>query len=180
MKKTLIQRADVTESLGRAAIEFTNISGSYTDLYLVASLRSDRSGNPVDVLELEFNGDSTNRSSRRLYGNSSAADSGSFTNGRIGLTNASTATSNSFGSVSIHIANYASSNAKSVSVDNISENNSGAANYAFQEITAFLWDDSAAITSVKLIPQLGTVFVQYSSASLYGITAGNDGITTVS
>ena len=165
---------------GAASITFTSIPQTYTDLYVLASLRSDRAANPVDVLVMQLNGSSANLTTRRLFGNSSTTGSNSYTTGRIGLTDASTATTNTFGSVSIQIPNYTSANAKSASIDNISENNSGAANEAFQEITAFLWNDTSAVTSLELIPDLGTNFVQYSSATLYGITAGSDGTTAVS
>jgi len=82
----------------------------------------------------------------------------------------------SIGSVGIYIPNYTSSNAKSASIDGVSENNATA---SYQTIDAFLWNDTSAITSITLTLSGGN-FAQYSSASLYGVTAGNDGITTVS
>jgi hypothetical protein len=42
------------------------------------------------------------------------------------------------------------------------------ATLAWAYLSAALWSNSAAITSVKLIPNAGT-FVQYSTATLYGI-----------
>lgn len=160
----------------QSSITFSNIPQTYTDLYVVLSSRGARAGEIADVLELSFNADSTNRTSRRLYGTGSSALSDSFTNGRIGLINATTSTSNTFSNTSIYIPNYASSVAKSASIDNVMENN---ATVSFQEIFAFLWNDTDAITSVTL-DLTNDNFVQYSSATLFGILAGSDGTTSVS
>jgi hypothetical protein len=51
--------------------------------------------------------------------------------------------------------------------DAVTENNGTT---AFAKLSAGLWSDSAAITSVKLISQTGNNFVQYSTAYLYGIS----------
>ena len=65
-----------------------------------------------------------------------------------------------------------------MSVDAVGENN---ATQAFQIISAGLWANTAAITSIQLIPQSGGgTFVADSTVSLYGITKGSDGIVTTS
>jgi len=70
-----------------------------------------------------------------------------------------------FSNGSLYIPNYTSSNYKSASSDDVTENN---ATTAFQYLEAWLWSNTAAITSLTLQPNLGS-FPQYSSASLYGI-----------
>ena len=86
-------------------------------------------------------------------------------------------TANTFANVQIHIPNYASSNYKSYSSDGGEENNATA---AVMGIWAGLWSDTSAITEIKLEDYNGGSWVQYSSASLYGVTSGSDGTTTVS
>jgi len=76
----------------------------------------------------------------------------------------------------LYLPNYTSSVAKSVSGDNVSENNATAST---QTITAGLWSGTDPITSIEIFGS-GTNLAQYSSASLYGMRKGSDGTTTVS
>ena len=156
--------ATVTVGSGGAAnIEFTSIPATYTDILAVFSVRSD-SGN-VDT-ELQFNSSTSNLSSRWLVGSGSGVSSASFgTSIQMGGSTKSTWTSNTFGNVSVYVTNYASSNNKSISIDSVSENN---ATEAYATLTAGLWSNSAAITSLKIKAGSGN-FVQYSTATLYGI-----------
>lgn len=175
MKKTLIERIEVTESGGRAAIEFTVIPQTYTDLYLVCSLRSDRA-TANDVVSLSFNGNTSNFSARYIEGSGSSAGSYADQARIAGVSSTANQTASVFGNSVITITNYTASSAKSWSVDSVNENN---ATSAYQIIAAGLWNNSAPISSIKLDPA-GANLMQYSSASLYGVTAGNDGTTTVS
>ena len=74
------------------------------------------------------------------------------------------ATASTFGNAEIYIPNYASSNNKSVSADFVSETNAADAIFG---LTAGLWANTSAITSIKLTP--AAAFAQYSTATLYGI-----------
>ena len=158
---------------GAASIEFTSISAGHTDLYLSLSLRQS-AGSEGAGFSFRLNGSTLNFSQRRLYGTGSSAvtDTGAESLWVVG----NGATANTFSNSSIYIPNYASSSAKSYSNDGVSENN---ASTAFQAIVAGLWNDTNAITSLGIYCTAGS-FVQYSSATLYGITAGSDGSTTVS
>lgn len=169
---------------GQASIEFGTggtIPQTFTDLLIVVSARTNRSGQVDDQLKLNFNGSTSGYSERGLGGN------GSGTFSFIGAvstsipdalwTTASNATANTFGNAYAYIPNYRSGNAKSVSTDSVTENNATAAS---QAIIAGLWTGTAAITSIVLSPLNGSLILQNSSASLYGITAGSDGIVTVS
>ena len=182
MKKTLIQRIEVGSG-GAASITFSAIPDTYTDLFLVASTRI--SGTATDPQSIIFNGDTgTNYSMRMLYGSGSSAGSASnanylaqYNNWAIWWMQTSSTTANTFGNTSLYIPNYAlTTQHKSVSVDTVTENNGTAAN---QQIGAGIWRNNAAITSLTITPYSSN-FVQYSSATLYGITAGSDGTTTVS
>ena len=149
---------------GQAAIEFTNIPQTYTDLVVKVSGRSTATTTGVDIT---FNGSSTSYTNRRLYGTGSTAASDSAGTAYISNTMIadSSYTANTFGNGEFYIPNYTSSNNKSISVDGASENN---ATTALMMLTAGLWSNSAAITSVKITPNAGN-FAQYSTATLYGV-----------
>jgi len=161
---TLIQSVTVGSG-GAASIEFGSIPQTYTDLLVVTSVRTNRSA-VVDNLQIEFNGLSTNLTFRLLYGGGTSATSASGSYGLVADANAATSTASVFSSHSIYIPNYTGSTNKSFSVDAVTENN---ATEAYQEMVAGLWSATSAITSLRLFPRTGTLLVQYSSASLYGI-----------
>ena len=152
---------------GAASIEFTSIPQDGVDLLIVYS---GRSGDATTYYEasVQFNNDTgDNYSWRSLLGNGSAASSSSGTNvsvARAGVITGASATSNTFGNVSTYVSNYTSSTAKSISVDGVTENNGTT---SAQVIYAAVWTGTAAITSLKLTRSS----VQYSTASLYKITA---------
>lgn len=152
---------------GSANITFSSIPATYTDLCLKISVRHS-GASAGNVFLVSFNGSSANFSARFLEGTGNAVSSASGTINRGGVENGSSATSNTFSNGEIYIPNYASSSNKSYSSDTTFENNSANA-YALW-LTAGLWADSSAITSITIQPDVGTnTYVQYSSASLYGI-----------
>jgi hypothetical protein len=152
-----------------ASVTFDNIPQSgYTDLKVVVSSRTSRSGNPEDEVFIRFNGTTTGYSSRSLFGTGAATSSNTGGTAQINRTwtTANGATSNTFGSMDIYIPNYRGSQNKSVSVDAVSENN---ATTAYAVLTAGLWSNSAAITSITLLPEVGPNFLTGSTFSLYGL-----------
>jgi hypothetical protein len=158
-------------SAGASSMAFSSIPQGYTDLRLVMSARTDgASANNYGYLDLAFNGSTANYSARRILGYSTAANSGS---GTAFLTpqNTNAATSNTFSNMEITIPNYTSANYKSLSVDGVTENNSGAAEAAFCTLEAGLWSSTSAITSLTFSVRsgYGTTFQQYTTATLYGI-----------
>jgi hypothetical protein len=170
----LIAHQELTSAA--ASITFSDIPQTFTDLYLVVSLRSSNTEGNTTLL---FNGSSSNYSSRILEGTGSGTSSSSSTTAGLrfaGRTNESGFTANTFANNAIYIPNYRVAAAKSVSVDSVQETNATA---AFQTLVAGLWNDTAAITSMT-IGNFGGGFAIGSSATLYGITAGSDGIVTVS
>lgn len=174
MKKTLIERVDVGAG-GAASITFSAIPDTFTDLFIVFSGRSNRA-NYFDNIRIIPNGATTGVSSRILYGTGSGVSSGTESY-VTGYTAGNTATANTFGNSSIYIPNYTSSNQKSFSMNSVSENNATA---SFQSISAGLWTGTSAITSITLDQGDGTTWAEFTSASLYGVTAKNDGTTTIS
>ena len=154
---------------GAASIEFTSIPQDGVDLMLKVSARSDRAL-WLDTMTLRFNSDSgSNYNWLRLSGNGSSPGSGSST----GTTNiefniaADTATSGTYGSWSAHISNYTSTTNKSVSRDEVTENN---ATSAIQAIYAASYTTSSPITSIQLGAGVGD-YMEFTTASLYKITA---------
>lgn len=160
----------IVGSGGAANIEFTSIPGTYTDLHVVISTRTNRS-NEVDAFSLIVNNDTTaaNYTFRSLFGVGSGAPSATTYNTyfeELAWTSGNNATANTFGNASFYIPNYTVSQHKSISVDSVGENN--AAN-ARMGIAAYIWKSNSAITALKFIPITGTLFLQYSTATLYGI-----------
>lgn len=153
---------------GASSIDFTSIPATYTDLCIKLSLRDTRS-NTANNFFINFNGVTTNRTYRYLSGNGSAASSSSGSDGTIGVTDSATATASTFNSAEIYIPNYAGNTNKSMSSDSVMENNATAAE---QWLTASLWSNTAAITSIAIAPNTGpgpAVWAQHSTAYLYGI-----------
>jgi hypothetical protein len=155
-----------------ASVTFSSIPGTYTDLYLVMSARTDIGGNPSANIFLNFNGDvATNYSYRILYGTGSAAASASGTSAALislyQSQDGSGATASTFGNALVTIPNYAGSTAKTLSSDGVTENNATAAN---QTLIAGSWTGTAAITSIALTQVASANFVAGSIFSLYGLT----------
>ena len=158
---------------GAATISFTSIPATYTDLLVKLSTRSNRSGNTSDDQYIQFNGNtSAVYSMSRLLGNGSSvfSDTSSGATGAfVGDATAATATATTFANTEIYIPNYTSSNAKSISIDSVTENN---ATEAYQIFNASFWNPAtqAAITSIIIGSVSSNNFVQYSPAYLYGIS----------
>lgn len=168
MANTYVKIATVTvPGAGAASMDFTSIPSTYTDLCLKVSARSDTSGaSNGQFLTLKLNNLTTNFTWRYLYGSGSAAGSGSGSNGTIAYIDPSSYTASTFGNAEVYLPNYAGSTNKSISIDSVNENNATAAEMA---LWASLWSNSAVINQVTLVPFAGN-FVQYSTATLYGIS----------
>jgi hypothetical protein len=165
----------VVGSGGAASIDFTSIPGTYTDLLLVLSTRCTNSA-VTGPIYMSFNGATSNRSARTLNGTGSSVGSYTISDNFLFDTVGNTATSNTFNSSNIYIPNYAGSANKSFSVDTVNENNVTASN---QVLEAGLWSSTASIASIS-ITSTGFNLMQYSTATLYGVTKGSSGGVTVS
>lgn len=157
-----------TNTLGSAqtGVTFSSISGSYTDLVLVANVKVTGAGGRVT--QLQFNSDTgANYSFTVLGGNGTAASSNRAINDtRIAIANISGIDANNFYPIIINVQNYSNSSTYKTSL--IRANGSG-------DITATvgLWRNTNAITSVTLTAY-GNANENWASGctfTLYGISA---------
>ena len=171
-----------SKTLGTAAasLEFTSIPQDGTDLLVLFSHRSSGSTDGLQLV-LRFNGLTSGYSRILMYGDGSSATGGNGSSeafARFSFVQFSGSTSNTFGNAAIYIPNYTSSTAKSFSSDSVTETNATTINAA--AIYGGLSSGTAAITSVTLFEQNSVNFVANTTASLYKITKGSDGIVTTS
>jgi hypothetical protein len=170
----LIQTINATGS--SATLEFTSIPQTYTDLVVKISVRqSSNNGNPYTPITFALNSSATNKTSRYLLGEGTGVSSTNYTE-FYAWTPSSLATANTFSSIELYLPNYTGSTNKSISLDGATENNATANMLA---IGAALWSNTAAITGVSFTTTAGN-FVTGSTASLYGVLKGSDGLVTVS
>jgi len=153
--------------LGSAAsdVTFTSIPGTYDDLIVVCSVRTTRA-NALDYMNLDLNGDTSNKSERYLRGSGSAASSASQSSFSL-VINGDSSTADCFSQWTAYIPNYAGSTNKSFSCEVAMEQNSST---AYIHAAASLWSSTAAITSIKLYPETGPNWKADSSFYLFGIT----------
>ena len=163
--------ASVTVGSGGATeIDFQNIPQNFTDLVVKMSTRDTitGTGNTWQAFDIYFNNLTTNRSQRFLFGTGSSSGSGTGATEIYGQAVEGGATANTFANGEIYIPNYTASTNKSISIDQVTENNGTA---ALVYLTAGLWSSTAAINRITLdANNYGTSFAQYSTATLYGIS----------
>jgi hypothetical protein len=152
---------------GASAITFSTILSTWTDLVLKVSLRATTSG--IDAAKVKFNGSSTGYSYRSIWGSGSGSAS-SFNDGaatyfQLQYSGGTSSTASTFTNGEIYIPNYAGSTNKSVSIDQVQEDN---ATTAYIVPMAGLWSNTSAITSIEISQTNGNL-AQYSTATLYGI-----------
>lgn len=166
MALTFVSIATVTVGSGGAAsIDFQNIPATYTDLSLFVSGRTERA-NVWDGATIKFNNSSSDFTYRALEGGDSAAASFNGTSSYFNMSGAN-ATASTFSNGWMYIPNYSGSNNKSFSIDTVNESNQSGSCY--QTFFAGLWSQTTAIDRITLTPTTGPNFVQYSTATLYGI-----------
>lgn len=154
---------------GTTSIDFSSIPKSFTDLYLVFSLRQDTDDRSIKIT---FNNDSSSvYSEKSVFGSASTVyNSGStsqvyFTPNTISAP--SPAVADSFSNGAMYITNYSNATySKSVSVDTITENN--AAGNAGNSRYTGTWANNSAINRITITPY-ASKFVQHSTVTLYGI-----------
>jgi hypothetical protein len=148
-----------------ASVVFDNIPQTgYTDLKIVVSARTDQT---LVTRSFKVQPNGVDITGKRL-----GVESTSFTpysdSGFNLYCPGTGATANTFGSCEIHISKYNStSEYKPLSITNVSENNGADGGIAF---TAGLYSSNTAISSITLVPSLGS-FVANSTFGLYGLAA---------
>ena len=161
---------------GASSIDFTNIPQTYTDLVVRTSYRTNVA-QEYDQLRLTFNGSSTAVYSFRGItgagsGTPGSESSSSVSSIKVAPGVGNSATASTFTNDEIYIPNYTSSNNKSLSSNAVGENN---ATTAYASMFAGLWSNTAAITRITLVPESAGNFVQYTTATLYGVTSAGYG-----
>jgi hypothetical protein len=158
--------ATTTLASATSSYTFTSISGSYTDLVLVAANITNASS--TNSLFLRFNSDSgTNYSSTFLEGTGTTASSSRVSNRTVIDTgyNVGLSTSNP-GQVNFSIMNYSNSTTYKTVVSRFAQA-SGAA--PGTSATVSLWRNTAAITSVEVRCDVNLGIG--TTLTLYGIQA---------
>ena len=146
-----------------SSVTFSNIPQEYTDLKIVVSADTN-SGSGSDQTLIKFNSSTTGYSAILVGGNGSAASSVSIANYTM-PNNTTGQTTNTFNSGEIYIPNYRSNSNKSYSAEGAQENN---ATSALMWMTAGLWSNTSAITSIQLYTSLDS-YIANSTFTLYGI-----------
>lgn len=163
MPFTYIKIASVAVgSGGSSSMTFSSIPQTYTDLKLVVSGRS--SDTNFGYL-IKLNNSSTGYSGRWIEGVGTSAISYSSGNELGGYLTFSTQTANTFCNSEAYIPNYTSSLNKSYTIESVQESNSATGVYS--TFGGQLWANTDAITSIVLT--INTLFVQHTTATLYGI-----------
>lgn len=153
----------ITLTSAQSSITFNNIPQTYTHLQIRTFAAATSASSSIKVV---LNTDTTGANYYRhiLYGNGSANPATNGTSAYIGPVNLSGA-ANIFSGAITDIHDYTNTNkykpARILSGTDL--NSSGTI-----EIDSFVWLNTAAITSIQLLSDVGN-FVTYSSFALYGI-----------
>lgn len=164
MANTYVKIASVSVGSGGAStIDFTSIPSTYTDLIVKLSGRTSETFNYASYT-ININGSATGFTGKDLYGIGTNPGSANRTVTYYNL-NGAPSTANTFSNIEMYFPNYTGSTNKSFSMDAVSEENGNLNNAS---LIAGLWSNTAAINRITFT---GTNnFVQYSSATLYGIS----------
>ena len=152
-----------------ASVEFPdldNYHGVYRHLSIVLTGRTDRVSTS-DSFQIQFNSDSgSNYSYHRLFGNGSVVDSeGNSSQTVIDLNRVagSSAASDIFGAAVIDILDAFNTN-KYTTIRNLSGVTGSSIN-----LDSGLWQNTAALTVIKVMPGAGSNWLEGSRFSLYGV-----------
>lgn len=155
---------------GAANVQFTSIPATYTHLQVRAFCKSNSTASNTTFANItQFNLDTGNNYARHyLEGNgvTTAVTTGSTTTSfYAGFANSDGYTVSNFTANVIDILDYANTN-KYKTVRTLSGNDGNGVGFVF--FSSGLWQNTNAITSIKLAPSGGS-YPQYSHFALYGI-----------
>ena len=148
------------------SVTFSSIPQGYTDLKLVASVRSNRASQE-DGFGITLNSASSGYTYRVLSGNGSSVSSVATAYEQIWAVrvNGNSTTANTFSTVEVYFPNYTGSTGKSYSADAVSENN---ATEAYTTVTALFQSSTSAITALT-VQTINSTVATGSTFTLYGI-----------
>jgi hypothetical protein len=164
MALQLFKIADILVESPATSVTFSNIPSGYTDLKIVCSAKSTNNASTWTDIQLRPNGSTTSFSGRTLLGYGTTVGSNTDTHPSAGQQSA--VGSNIFSSSEVYIPNYNSSVNKSWSTDSTTESNDSASSIRW--LGAYLWSNTAAITSITLA-SVQHSFDQNSTFTLYGV-----------
>jgi hypothetical protein len=159
---------------GTSTITFSSIPATFTHLQLRATAKSNRSSFGFEHFLTTVNSDTTytNYRTHFVYGDGSAAIAGNeqpnppTLGGFFGGTDGNAARANMFGVSVIDFIDYTNTNKNKTVKTFAGEDSNGA---GFVILQSGLWVNTAAINSITISPQYGTLWSLYSSFALYGI-----------
>lgn len=173
----LITTETLTDS-DAASIEFDVSSISeYDDFFVVFSVRSSTSATS-SAFRIQLNNNSSGYSVTGIRAGSGTTLQ-KITNSTlayIGEINAATSSSDIFSAGNAYVFGHRSGEHKRITANCVTEDTSTA---KYAQWTTGTWSNAANITSIKFSTDNGNL-KQNSVISLYGLTGGSDGITTVS
>ena len=160
---------------GAATMAFSAIPATYTDLCVKISGRNLQTPDLTTYIDMTINSDTGAYYDQKnvsgffnsTVSNQTWSNQNSFYVYQI---NATASTASTFSNIELYIPNYTSTNSKSISVDGVAESNTAAGNVRVTALSAGLYHPASnvAITAITLTANGGN-FVQYSTATLYGI-----------
>jgi hypothetical protein len=154
---------------GVGGVVFDDIPQTYKHLQVRVHGRTNR-GIFRDFISLNFNSDyGTNYSIHGLSGDGSSASAGattSFYEIQIAMVGGGTGTANAFGAVIIDILDYANANKfKTIrALGGYDDNGQGVV-----ALNSGSWMNTTAVNNIVITPGSGSLFVQHTRVSLYGI-----------
>jgi hypothetical protein len=159
---------------GAANIEFTSIPATYTHLQIRGIVKGSDTADDRTPIVVQYNSDTGNNYARHLLGGNGSAtflDSVSSTSARAGVRLISSYASyaSMFTTLVIDILDYANTN-KYTTTRTLGGFDTNGGSFQEMVLGSFLWSNTAAITTIKLVPGGGN-FVQYSQFALYGVRA---------
>jgi hypothetical protein len=163
---------------GSSYVEFTSIANTWTHLQIRGLVQTDRGTYGIDSIQIQLNSDTgSNYATHWLFGDGGSASVSAITSNtylRPGDGQIGTSTGNSslvFGGAVIDILDYKNTNKyKTVrALQGVDLNGTVAGIGGRIGIGSGVWMSTNAITSIKLYPQAGSNWNQYSSFALYGI-----------
>jgi hypothetical protein len=161
---------------GQADITFSSIPSTYKHLQVRYTAQSNRGTYGIDNSKITINSDTGSNYSFHILNGDGA---GAFSSGSASQTFiksgdrdlATTTSTNIFGVGIIDFLDYTNTNkyktTRTLSGEDINGTIAGFGGGI--SLASGLWMNTAAITSIKLVPQNGTLYTQYSSFALYGI-----------
>jgi hypothetical protein len=163
--------ASVTVGSGGASnITFSSIPSTYQHLQIRGIARSTTSGTGGDWVYCQLNTDTgSNYALHRLWGDGSSAQAGASTSQTEIRTGVAARNGNTSGIMAISVTDildYTNTNKNKTTRALIGYDTNGGPGESI--LYSGLWMNTAAITSIKLYPEINN-FAQYSSFALYGI-----------